>query len=42
MKLNLRAFDGKKFHHQDDQFLTSFLRRFIESVNLENDIIYNP
>lgn len=39
MKLKFRAWDGEKYHYQDDQYLTSFLRRFISSFNWKNEIV---
>lgn len=38
-EIKFRAWDGEKFHHQENQYLTSFLRRFITSVNYEKGII---
>ena len=37
-EIKFRAWDGLCFHYQEEQYLTSFLDRFIRSVNYDNGI----
>ena len=39
MHVLFRARVGDKLYYQDDQYLTSFLRRIVESINIENGIV---
>ena len=39
MHVLFRARVGDKLYYQDDQYLTSFLRRVIRDINYDNDIM---
>ena len=38
-RIRFRAWDGSKYHYQDDWYLTSFLRRFIRDLNYLNNVL---
>lgn len=36
--IKFRAWDGKKYHYQNDQYLSSFIWRFVRDVNYDNGL----